>query len=218
MQILPPAHIAAVLSRFGFDPSRFDTLRARLLATTTPEDLHLIRASVAPPPPGCAEPLPAQGTAERLALAAEGAEAIARGELGSVVLAGGMATRFGSVVKALASLELDDGPDWCFLDAKLRDLTLQKGAVPGAIMTSFATHEGIGLVLGGLGAEVVKVEPPGGNATRHIGPFLDDEPGPGRSLHFWAYNRGKQSVVLDLDSAEGKAGLRRLPNQMRQNT
>jgi UTP--glucose-1-phosphate uridylyltransferase len=159
MQILPPAHIAAVLSRFGFDPSRFDTLRARLLATTTPEDLHLIRASVAPPPPGCAEPLPAQGTAERLALAAEGAEAMARGELGSVVLAGGMATRFGSVVKALASLELDDGPDWCFLDAKLRDLTLQKGAVPGAIMTSFATHEGIASWLAARGVADIALAP-----------------------------------------------------------
>src|SRR5690348_6451782 len=55
-----------------------------------------------------------------------------------------------------------------------------------------------GLLLAGLGAEVIKIEPPEGNATRRIGPFLEDKPGLERSLHFWAYNRNKQSVVMDL--------------------
>ena len=55
-----------------------------------------------------------------------------------------------------------------------------------------------GLLLAGLGAEVVKIEPPEGNTTRRIGPFLDDRPGPERSLFFWNYNRNKKSVVLDL--------------------
>src|SRR5438034_1345178 len=55
-----------------------------------------------------------------------------------------------------------------------------------------------GLLLAGLGAEVVKIEPPEGNATRRIGPFLDDQPGLERSLFFWNYNRNKKSVVLDL--------------------
>ena len=54
-----------------------------------------------------------------------------------------------------------------------------------------------GLLMAGLGAEVIKIEPPEGNATRRIGPFLDDNPGLERSLYFWAYNRNKQSVVLD---------------------
>src|SRR6195952_2525805 len=57
-----------------------------------------------------------------------------------------------------------------------------------------------GLLLAGLGCEVVKVEPPEGNATRRIGPFLDDTPGQERSLFFWNYNRGKKSVVLDIQS------------------
>src|SRR5271154_529554 len=57
-----------------------------------------------------------------------------------------------------------------------------------------------GLLLAGLGAEVVKVEPPEGNPTRRIGPFLNDNPGPERSLFFWNYNRGKKSVVLDIQS------------------
>src|ERR1700729_1565112 len=61
-----------------------------------------------------------------------------------------------------------------------------------------------GLLLAGLGAEVVKFEPPEGNATRRIGPYLDDRPGPERSLFFWNYNRNKKSVVLDLKTSPGR--------------
>src|SRR5580693_6120017 len=57
-----------------------------------------------------------------------------------------------------------------------------------------------GLLLAGLGAEVVKIEPPEGNATRRIGPFLNDEPGPERSLFFWNYNRNKKSVTVDIQA------------------
>src|SRR6202008_4164949 len=67
-----------------------------------------------------------------------------------------------------------------------------------------------GLLLAGLGAEVVKIEPPEGNATRRIGPFLEDQPGPERSLFYWNYNRGKQSVVLDLREAPARERLFRL--------
>src|SRR5215208_5980619 len=55
-----------------------------------------------------------------------------------------------------------------------------------------------GLTLAGLGAEVIKVEPPGGSPTRRIGPFYEDKEDPERSLFFWYYNRGKQSIELDL--------------------
>jgi benzylsuccinate CoA-transferase BbsE subunit len=54
-------------------------------------------------------------------------------------------------------------------------------------------------VLADLGADVVVVEPPGGSPQRGYGPWLDDEPGPERSLWWWHYNAGKRSVVLDLD-------------------
>src|SRR5436305_4056994 len=71
-----------------------------------------------------------------------------------------------------------------------------------------------GLLLAGLGAEVIKIEPPEGNATRRIGPFLEDKPGLERSLFFWNYNRNKKSVVLDLQDGPGNSGgrehLRRL--------
>ena len=42
-----------------------------------------------------------------------------------------------------------------------------------------------GQLLGDLGADVIKIEPPGGEATRRVGPFLDDIPHPDRSLAFW---------------------------------
>src|SRR3974390_1964934 len=64
-----------------------------------------------------------------------------------------------------------------------------------------------GRVLAGLGADVVRVEPPGGDVTRSFGPFVADEPHPDRSLYFWHYNLGKRSVVLDLDTAEGQEEL-----------
>lgn len=60
-----------------------------------------------------------------------------------------------------------------------------------------------GKLLAGLGADAVKIEPPGGDVGRTYGPFLDDQPGQGRSLYWWNYAAGKRSLVLDLDSADG---------------
>lgn len=67
-----------------------------------------------------------------------------------------------------------------------------------------------GLTLAGLGADVVKVEPPGGSPTRRLGPFHEDKEDPERSLFFWQYNRGKRSIVLDLEDEKDRARLRSL--------
>lgn len=67
-----------------------------------------------------------------------------------------------------------------------------------------------GRLMAGLGADLIKVEPPEGCATRRIGPFYEDQPGPERSLFWWHYGLGKRSVVLDLTSAEGMHDLERL--------
>ena len=64
-----------------------------------------------------------------------------------------------------------------------------------------------GLLCAGLGASVVKVEPPEGSPGRHLGPFYGGVPDPERSLYFWGYNRGKRSVVLDLSSGPGRSRL-----------
>src|ERR1700735_172584 len=68
-----------------------------------------------------------------------------------------------------------------------------------------------GLLLAGLGAEVIKIEPPEGNATRRIGPFFEDRPGLERSLFFWDYNRNKKSVVLDLQGGAAREHLLPVP-------
>ena len=67
-----------------------------------------------------------------------------------------------------------------------------------------------GLLLAGLGAEVIKIEPPEGNATRRIGPYLDDLAGVERSLFFWNYNRNKKSVVIDLREPPAREHLQHL--------
>jgi crotonobetainyl-CoA:carnitine CoA-transferase CaiB-like acyl-CoA transferase len=64
-----------------------------------------------------------------------------------------------------------------------------------------------GLLCAGLGASVVKVEPPEGSHGRRLGPFYGGVPDPERSLYFWGYNRGKRSVVLDPSSADGRSRL-----------
>jgi CoA:oxalate CoA-transferase len=56
-----------------------------------------------------------------------------------------------------------------------------------------------GMILSDLGAEVIKIEPPGGEETRRHQPVVR-----GQSVYFTVYNRGKKSVCLDLRSAQGK--------------
>lgn len=70
--------------------------------------------------------------------------------------------------------------------------------------------EMIGQLLALMGADVLKLERPGGAPGRQIGPFAGDQPGPERSLHFWFYNRGKRSAVVDLAADTGRAQLHEL--------
>ncbi|MEI9887572.1 MAG: CoA transferase [Rhizomicrobium sp.] len=62
-------------------------------------------------------------------------------------------------------------------------------------------------MLADLGAEVIKVEAPGGDAIRYSARAART---PGMSPAFMALNTGKKSVVLDLKSADGQAAMRRL--------
>ena len=57
-------------------------------------------------------------------------------------------------------------------------------------------------LLGDMGANVIKVELPTGSPSREIGPFVDDIPGPNRSLNFFYHNTNKRSVVLDYRNSE----------------
>ena len=61
------------------------------------------------------------------------------------------------------------------------------------------------MLLVDLGARVIKVERPGGDDARRIGPFID-----GRSAYFLSLNRGKESIALDLKEPGGRAIFERL--------
>jgi crotonobetainyl-CoA:carnitine CoA-transferase CaiB-like acyl-CoA transferase len=61
-------------------------------------------------------------------------------------------------------------------------------------------------ILGDMGAEVIKVEPPEGDSMRPVAPLA----APGLSAIFSNFNRNKRSVALDLKSEGGKAALRKL--------
>lgn len=67
-----------------------------------------------------------------------------------------------------------------------------------------------GKLLAGLGADVIRVERPGGDPTRNLGPFYGDDCHPERSLFFAYYNTGKRSVTLELENKDGQAIFKKL--------
>jgi len=62
-------------------------------------------------------------------------------------------------------------------------------------------------LLADLGADVVKVEPPGGCPSRLSGPFVNNQPAADGSLSFWYHNSGKSGVTLDLENSQDKEKL-----------
>ena len=64
--------------------------------------------------------------------------------------------------------------------------------------------------LADLGADVIKIEPPGGDPTRAIGPFYHGEENPEKSLYWFQFNTNKKSITLNIESPEGKRLLKRL--------
>ncbi|HJN91799.1 MAG TPA: CoA transferase [Dehalococcoidia bacterium] len=80
------------------------------------------------------------------------------------------------------------------------------GALDGLRIIELTDEKGAwaGKLLADMGADVVKIEPIGGDATREYPPFHHDEPNPERSLYFWHYNTSKQGITLDIKTDRGK--------------
>ncbi len=80
------------------------------------------------------------------------------------------------------------------------------GAIEGVRVLDLTDRPGhmCGRLLADLGADVVKVETPSGDPSRHMPPYADGRPGPERSLDFLNLNANKRSVVLDLESSRGR--------------
>ena len=80
---------------------------------------------------------------------------------------------------------------------RVLDLTDERGFLAGKILAD-------------LGADVVKVEAPGGDPGRSVGPYLGGVCDPERSLRWLALNTSKRGITLDLDRSEGAGLFRRL--------
>ena len=74
---------------------------------------------------------------------------------------------------------------------RVLDLTDEKGLLCGKI-------------LGDMGADVIKIERPGGDSARCIGPFYHDEPDPEKSLFWFALNTSKRGITLNLETSDGQ--------------
>lgn len=133
----------ALLDRFGFDAELFEALRQRVASGELSLESNLVRGTLEPPRPEDITNLPAPGEPGHDEARSSGIDALRRGEVAQVVLAGGMATRFGGVVKAVVPAV--EGRS--FLEMKLaqtHELERALGVVvPVALMTSFATDDAI---------------------------------------------------------------------------
>lgn len=75
---------------------------------------------------------------------------------------------------------------------KVLDLTNEKGFFCGRALAD-------------LGAQVIKIEKPGGDPSRNIGPFYHDIADPEKSLYWFAFNANKKGITLDYETADGRA-------------
>jgi UTP--glucose-1-phosphate uridylyltransferase len=139
-----PADLRRHLDESGFDPERLVSLASPLwsrapAASGQKDERNRVRGTVEPPRASDVLEAPQAGTPEHAAFETAGLDAIRRGELALCVLAGGMATRMGGVVKAL--VEAFDGHT--FLDLRLRENATWSARagrpVPLWLMTSDAT-------------------------------------------------------------------------------
>jgi UTP--glucose-1-phosphate uridylyltransferase len=150
--------VRQVLERYHFDRDR---LRAQATALARGEHAeNRVAGRVTPPEPGDVVSLPAPDTAEARRFAEIGRDAFRRGECALVVLAGGMATRMGGVVKAL----VEALPGHSFLELRLREVAaierVAEQTPPLWLMSSYATDEKLRSALGArLDGERVAVFP-----------------------------------------------------------
>lgn len=127
------------LAPYGFDESALARFASRVGDTGS----NAVTGALTPPAAEDVVALPALGTPERRRLRARGLELLRQGKVGVVILAGGMATRFGGVVKAVVPVLGDRS----FLQIKHDDLAALSRelgvAIPTYVMSSFATHDRI---------------------------------------------------------------------------
>ncbi len=152
------ATTALLLQQYGFEDIPFESLKERMLRGELGDAQNRITGTVEPPEEGDLRALPPLGGDLRKALTERGQEAMRRGEVAAVILAGGMATRFGGVVKA--AVEVLDGKS--FLELKLQDVAAvaerADARIPVYLMSSFATDAAIREMAEPLSTERVPIK------------------------------------------------------------
>ena len=90
--------------------------------------------------------------------------------------------------------------------------TTSQFALTGCRVLDLTTPLGqmCGKILGDLGADVIKIEPPAGDAGRLRQPQYRDPSGNCHSLFWLAYNNNKRGITLNLETEEGRDIFRRL--------
>ncbi len=126
-----------LLKENHFEERTFEGLRERFRQGNWTAKDNQVRGTVELPEKGDIRPLSDADSEEGRRLAQIGRDALASGEVGALVLNGGMATRFGGVVKGC----VDVFDDVCFLGLKLADAKNHGSPVPVLLMNSFATDE-----------------------------------------------------------------------------
>jgi crotonobetainyl-CoA:carnitine CoA-transferase CaiB-like acyl-CoA transferase len=67
-----------------------------------------------------------------------------------------------------------------------------------------------GKIFGDLGADVIKVEKPGGDPARNLGTYYKDQAHPEKNLYWFAYNHNKRGITLDIETVTGAGIFRQL--------
>ena len=80
---------------------------------------------------------------------------------------------------------------------RILDLTTEKAFICGRALSDF-------------GAEVIKIEKPGGDPARFRGPFYKDDPDPEKNLTWFAFNSNKKGVTLDIETQQGQEIFKKL--------
>ncbi|MBI4640473.1 MAG: CoA transferase [Candidatus Tectomicrobia bacterium] len=91
-------------------------------------------------------------------------------------------------------------------------MTMKPAALEDLRILELADESGqhCGKLFADMGANVIKIEKPGGDDARRVGPFLNDIPDPNRSLFFWHYNTSKKGITLNLETVDGREILKKL--------
>ncbi|MCA8967272.1 MAG: UTP--glucose-1-phosphate uridylyltransferase, partial [Planctomycetes bacterium] len=130
----------AFLGQYGFDAALLQRWRTDVAEGRLSKETNAVTGELLAPPPGTIQKLPARATKAYQELRKLGCAAIAAGQVGVVVLNGGMATRFGGVVKGVVPVL---GPDRTFLGLNIEDVLQTQKACGGKVafyaMNSFAT-------------------------------------------------------------------------------